>query len=129
MIVDEHRYLDWPGLEQVFEVERRVVDQATGAVSTEAVYGITYLAPGQVTASQLLDWVQDYWGIENGLHYRRDVSLQEDATRMTNSSLAEVMATLNNFIVGLVRKLGFSNLAAAQRRFEAKLTFALARFG
>lgn len=129
LIADEHHYLDWPGLEQVFEVERRVVDQATGEVSTETVYGITSLAPEQVAARQLLDWVQDYWGIENGLHYRRDVSLQEDATRMTSSSLAEVMATLNNFIVGLVRKLGFSNLAAAQRRFEAKLTFALARFG
>ena len=129
LIADEHHYLDWPGLEQVFEVERSVVEQATGEVSTETVYGLTSLPPGQVTARQLLDWVQDYWGIENGLHYRRDVSLQEDATRMTSSVLAEVMATLNNFIVGFVRKLGFSNLAAAQRRFEAKLTFALARFG
>jgi predicted transposase YbfD/YdcC len=128
LIPDEHHYLDWPGLKQVLQLERRVIQQTTGAVSTETVYGITSLPPDKVTARQLLDWIQGYWGIENGLHYRRDVSLQEDALRMTNSALAEVMATLNSFIVGLVQKLGFNNLAAAQRQFEANLTFALANF-
>jgi hypothetical protein len=68
---------------------------------------------------------QQYWGIENGLHYRRDVTLEEDATRITNNKGAETMATLNNFIIGLTSKLGFRNLAAAQRTFEARLTFAL----
>jgi hypothetical protein len=48
---------------------------------------------------------------------------------MTNSTMAGVMATLNNFIVGLTRKLGFYNLAATQRCFEARLTFALDTFG
>ncbi len=47
---------------------------------------------------------------------------------MTNKVQAEVMAVLNNFIVGLVRKLGFNNLAAAQRIFDAKLTIALAAY-
>jgi hypothetical protein len=80
------------------------------------------LQPSQVTAKQLLAWVQSYWGIENGLHYRRDVTLGEDALRMTNEVHAQLMAILNNFIIGLVRKLGFHNLATTQRLFEAKLT-------
>lgn len=129
LIPDEHEYLDWPGARQVFQLVRRVTKQTTGEVSTEIVYGLTSLAPSEVTADQLLNWIQDYWRVENGLHYRRDVSLEEDATRMTNHIQAEVMATLNNFVVGLVHKLGFDNLAAAQRHMEAKITFALARFG
>lgn len=128
LIPDENGYLDWPGLQQVFQLERRVIQQRTGEVSTETVYGITSLSPDKVTARQLLDWIQDYWGIENGLHYCRDVSLQEDSLRMTNATMAEVTATLNNFIIALVRKLGFSNLAATQRRFDARLTLALATF-
>ena len=64
----------------------------------------------------------------NGLHYRRNVTLGEVALRMTNKVQAEVMAVLNNFIVGLVRKLGFNNLAAAQRIFDGKLTIALAAY-
>jgi hypothetical protein len=71
---------------------------------------------------------QQNWGIENGLHYRRDVTLEEDATRTTNDRRAETMAILNNFIIGLTSKLGFRNLAFAQRAFDAQLTFALAAF-
>lgn len=127
LIVDEYGYLDWPGVKQVFQLERKVTRSATGEVSTEIVHGITSLAPEQVDASQLLEWVQGYWGIENGLHYRRDVSLHEDAQRMSNPIQAEVTATLNNFIVGLVNKLGFESLASAKREFEAKVTIALAR--
>jgi predicted house-cleaning noncanonical NTP pyrophosphatase (MazG superfamily) len=69
---------------------------------------------------------QQHWGIENGLHYRRDVTLEEDATRFTEDKRAETLAILNNFIIGLTSKLGFRNLAAAQRTYDARLTFALA---
>jgi hypothetical protein len=31
------------------------------------------------------------------------------------------MATLNNFIITLTFKLGYSNLAAARRRFNARI--------
>jgi hypothetical protein len=34
---------------------------------------------------------------------------------------AQVMAVLNNFIIGLARKLGFHNLASAQRCFDAAI--------
>lgn len=60
------------------------------------------------------------------MHYRRNVTLQEDATRMSNRHQARAVAALNNFIVDLVAKLGFTNLAYAQRQFDAKLTLALA---
>ena len=73
----------------------------------------------------MLKWTQSYWGIENGLHYRRDTTLQEDATRMSGKNQPEVMATINNFIVGLTSKLGFNNLASAQRFFDAKINMAL----
>ena len=74
----------------------------------------------------MLCWTRDYWGIENGLHYRRDTTLREDATRMSNDNQAQVMATLNNFIIGLASKLKLRNLAAARRHFDAQLNLALA---
>jgi len=128
-MVDETGFIDWPGLNQVFKLDRKVTNLSTGATTVETAYGITSLSPERGSAGQLLKWTQEYWGIENGLHYRRDVSLDEDATRMTNRNQSEVMATLNNFIVGLTHKLGFHNLASAQRVFEAKLTLALSALG
>lgn len=45
----------------------------------------------------------DHWGaVENGVHYRRDVSLGEDASRISDRSGAYVMATLRNLLLGLM---------------------------
>lgn len=126
LMADQTGFIDWPALRQLFKLERQVISCQTGLISEETVYGITSLSPQQATAAQLLEWTRAYWGIENGLHYRRDKTLAEDATRMSNRQQAQVMAVLNNFIVGLAAKLGFSNLAAARRHFDAQLNRQLA---
>lgn len=121
LMQDESGFLDWPCLEQVFKLERRVIQADTGEMSTQTMYGITSLSKERASAQQMIEWTRAYWGIENGLHYRRDTTLEEDRTRMTNARQAQAMATLNNFFVGLAAKLGFANLASAQRHFDAAI--------
>ncbi len=121
LIVDNESFVDWPGVRQVVKVERRVLHLRTGLQSTELVFAITSCSPDQVSADQLLNWIRHYWGIENGLHYRRDVTLREDATRMTQPSMARAMAAINNFVIGLTQKLGYTNLASARRTFNASI--------
>lgn len=128
-IADDSGFVDWPGLQQVFKLERKVTQTTTDIITVDEVVGITSLSSEKTSAKQLLEWTRSYWGIENGLHYRRDVTLDEDGTRMSNDNLAEAMAILNNFIIGLMSKLGFRNLASAQRVFDAKFTLALSSFG
>jgi predicted transposase YbfD/YdcC len=121
LMVDETCFVDWPGVRQVVKVERRVLHLRTGLQSTEVVFAITSCGPDKASADQLLSWVRHYWGIENGLHYRRDVTLREDATRMTQPSMARAVAAINNFVIGLSRKLGYTNLASARRTFNASI--------
>lgn len=123
LMVDEQQFLDWPGVKQVFRLERRVKQVRTGIESIEVAYGITSCDPKVGTAEQMLKWTRAYWGIENGLHYRRDVTLHEDATRISkpNSNLARAIATINNFIVALAQKLKYANLASARRVFNARI--------
>ena len=128
VIPDEVGFIDWPGLQQVFKLERKVTHLDTNQMTVETTYGITSLSPERGSASRMLEWTQSQWGIENGLHYRRDVTLLEDQTRISNGHAAQAMAALNNFIVGLTNKLGLSNLASAQRSFEAKLTLTLSNY-
>jgi len=128
LMPDETKFIDWPALQQVFQVQRKVTCCRTGEVTEETVYGLTSLAPDRCSAPQLLEWTRSYWGIENGLHYRRDTTLREDATRISDTNQAQVMAVLNNFIVALANKLGFSNLASARRHFDAQLNLGLASF-
>ena len=127
-ISDETSYLDWPGAAQVFRIERRRCCLRTGEITEETAYGITSLTPERASAERLLQLTRNHWGIENGLHYRRDTTLREDQTRMSQPTQAETVAVLNNFIIGVARKLGFTNVAAAQRHFDAAITLQLNNF-
>ena len=94
-------------------------------VEHEVVYGLTALTAQEAGPERLLALMRDYWGIENGLHYRRDVTLHEDATRLLAPRLAEAMALLNNLVIGLTLHQGWKNLAQARRHFAGCLTDAL----
>jgi hypothetical protein len=96
----------------------------------QVVYGLTSLSPERASPKKLLALVRQYWEIEAGLHYRRDVTLKEDATRLTLGNAGHTMAILNNAVIGLCLQNGYHNLAQARRRFNAtpELAFDLLRF-
>ena len=118
-------YLDWPDLQQVFRLERLIWHEKQHGHSREVIYGMTSLPHPQATPRKLLRLVRGYWAIENGLHYRRDVTLHEDRTRLTVGQAGHVLAILNNVVIGLCLHKGQKNLAKSRRFFNAKPLLAL----
>src|SRR5512147_414694 len=117
--------LDWPFAKQVFQLHRRFVQRNSGKVMEETVFGITSLAAEQADAHRLLALNRGYWGIENGLHYRRDATLKEDHTRVKIGQAPRVMAILNNLVLGLIARNGDRFVPEARRRFSAQPEIAL----
>jgi len=113
-------YSDWPHLEQVFRLKCRVTD-SMGQTKEAVHYGVTSLPRTVAPACRLLEIVREHWGIENGLHHRKDVSLGEDRSQVRLGCAPRVLATLNNVVVGLVAHQGEVNLPAAQRAFDYHL--------
>ena len=106
---------DWPGCRQVFRLQR---ERRTGEkVEVEVVFGITSLSRERAGAAKVLDAVRAHWGIENGLHGRRDGTLKEDASRVRKGSGPQVMAVLRNLIINLYSFSGKASLAAATRHY------------
>jgi predicted transposase YbfD/YdcC len=118
-------YLDWPYVGQVFRLERQVWQDHGKRQTHQVVYGLTDLSPQQARPQRLMNLLRDYWGIENGLHYRRDVTLHEDATRTTVGHTGHNLAIINNLIIALCLSNGHNNLAKARRCFDAKPDLAL----
>lgn len=113
-------FLDWPYLEQVFMLKRRFTYPKTGEVRERVIYGFTSLSRDKITPDKLLKMIRSYWGIENGLHYRRDVTLLEDRTRMTKGSTGQAMACINNLVLSiLLGKKKYRYIPAARRYFDA----------
>ena len=62
---------NWRGIE-------RIRAHVSGKQEVETVWVVTSLSPDQADAARLLALARQYWSIENGLHYRLDVSGAED---------------------------------------------------
>jgi predicted transposase YbfD/YdcC len=122
-------YSDWPGLAQVFQLQRQVIHKKTGAVRDEVVMGVTSLTVERADAARVLALVRGHWHIENKAHWVRDVTFDEDRSQVRCGNIPQVMAALRNTVLGLMRKAGETNIAAACRRFAAQPVFALELIG
>jgi Transposase DDE domain len=110
-------YLDWPGAEQVFELER--LRELPGKTEVQVVYGITSLSRERADARRLLALARGHWGIENGLHHVRDETLGEDRCRVRTGASPQVLAALRNAAVHLLQGVAAPSKAAATRRLAA----------
>lgn len=117
--------LEFPYLAQVFRITRKSEEVKTGKQSEQTIYGITSLPVEEFGAAELLAGTRNHWSIENGLHYRRDVTFHEDAGRQTTKAGGRVLATFNNLTIGVLRQRGWENIAKARRYFEARIEEAL----
>lgn len=113
--------MEFPYLAQVFQIRRKVEEIKSGKQTEQVIYGITSVVGEEAGAEELLAWTRNHWRIENGLHYRRDVTFKEDQVRRKSFNGGQIMASLNNLIIGLLRKVGWENLAKARRYYNAKI--------
>lgn len=120
-------YLDWPHLGQVCATVRRITRK--GRTRTEVSYAVTSLAPDRADAARLLHLWRGHWGIENRLHYVRDVTFGEDTCQVRTGAAPQVLAALRNTAIGTLRRAGHANIAAALRSFAARPLDALRLLG
>jgi len=106
---------DFPGLATLIRVEseRQVLKHSLIEVSRETRY---YIASFDDTAQAFAERIRGYWGVENKVHYVRDVTQGEDASRIRTTPLVQIWALARNFALNLYRTNGFQNIAQAQRR-------------
>jgi predicted transposase YbfD/YdcC len=109
-------YVDWPGLAQVFRLERTW--QEHGLDKRQVQYGVTSLGPASGTPATLLALKRGHWGIENGLHRVKDVSFGEDASLIHAGAGPLVMALLRDTAISLLYRAGIRQVAACLRRFR-----------
>lgn len=122
-------YLDWPGLGQVYRLERKFTWLRKGKIikrSCETEFGITSLSRAKTSPADLLQYRRQHWRIETGLHYRRDVTFKEDATRMSKAAVGRIVATIHNLVIALIKRAGYSNAAKARRFFAGHINQAFA---
>ena len=133
---EETKTGDWPGLGQVARLVREVEyvsGERAGETTREEAYALVRWVGGPAPPAQVLAAWRGHWQIENGLHYRRDVTCGEDACQVRSGAAPANLAAVRNTVLGLVEPLlhqkRFPNLPAAQRRFAMYPAEALTLLG
>jgi hypothetical protein len=93
------------GFPHVWQLARldRIRALKNGRQEVETVWLITSLSPEQAQAARLLELARQYWSIENGLHYRLDVSAGEDRCRVRHPVATTVLGILRRAVQGEYR--------------------------
>jgi predicted transposase YbfD/YdcC len=97
--------------------------------SIETSYFITSLAPDRAGPKELAELVRGHWGIENRIHWVRDVTFDEDRSQIRVGNAPRVMATLRNLAIGALRIGGHTNIAAGIRAMGRSINRALDLLG
>jgi predicted transposase YbfD/YdcC len=90
---------DWPGLLAVGKMVR--VREMADKTATETAY---YLLSSAMTPERFGEVTRSHWGIENRLHWRLDVSMNEDQARNRLGNGPENLAVLRHMALNLLRK-------------------------
>ena len=115
----------WPYLAQVFQLQRFITTLAGEVLRNEVVYGLTSLTATEASPRRLLTLQRRHWAIESELHYRRDVTLGEDACRCKHRPMAQVLAILNNLVIALLFRNHNAKAPQVQRYYNAHPDHAL----
>ena len=116
-----------------------VSGKRAGETTREEAYALVrWVSPPGVppipaTPARVLAAWQAHWQIDNGLHYRRDVTCGEDACTVRCGAAPATFAAIRNSAMALVepllRQQRFPTLPATQRRFAMHPAEALALLG
>jgi predicted transposase YbfD/YdcC len=124
----EHRYvrvaqipagladeLGFRSARQFIAVDRERADLADRMTSMETSYYVTDLSPEQAGPTELASYIRGHWAIENRSHYVRDRVFDEDRSQVRVGGAPQVLATLRNLAISILRLNGFKSIAAGLR--------------
>lgn len=93
---ERHR---WPGLKAIGKVTR--IREIGDKISTETAY---YLFSTPIAAERGGEVVRSHWGVENRLHWRLDVTMNEDAARNRLDNGPHNLAVLRHMALNVMSK-------------------------
>ncbi len=107
---------DWQGLvKSVIRVQRdRLERSAKTGLWKDASETAFYVADFEPTALFAAHAIRRHWAIENSLHYTRDGTMAEDASRVRKNP--GIMARIRSFAANILRANKVTNMADARYR-------------
>ena len=100
---------EWVGVKRLIRVERTVITKKK--TTHETSYYMSSASSNK--ASFFAKHIRNHWGIENRLHWVKDVSMNEDKSKTRGGMAAENISILRNIVINLFRTNGYDSIKYA----------------
>ena len=100
----------WVGLNQLISIQRII--KTKGKKTEETAY---FISSKQSNAFAYNEGIRLHWAIENSLHYVKDVTLKEDASKIKTGNAPQNISTIKNISMNILRTNEYDNMAQAMR--------------
>ena len=107
--------LKFPSVAQFVAIHRERRDLSGRIHSSETSYYVTDLTEAEAGPKQLARHIRSHWAIENRSHWVRDHTYDEDRCTVRRGAAPQVLATLRNLAISLLRLAGFASIATGTR--------------
>lgn len=104
---------EWTALQRLIRVERYV--SVGGKTRHETAYYISSIRKNN--AKYFGRYIRNHWGIENRLHWVKDVIMKEDTSKTAGGMAAENISILRNIAINLFRLDGFDSIKHATQLY------------
>ncbi len=107
---------EWVGLARLVKVER------FGTRAGKSYHQIAYyISSLNLNAAQFAQGIRGHWGIENRLHWVKDVVLAEDSSRMRQGNAPANLSIIRSLAIAILRYNGYSSITTAIRMIAHNL--------
>lgn len=110
---------NWQGAKTVVHVERRRVSKKQEHTDSY------YLSSLMIEAKEFAEGVRHHWGIENRLHYVKDVTFKEDESKIRLGQAPAIFSLIRNLSLNIARLQGENRIRRFMRRCSGKLELIL----
>ena len=121
--------VEFPHVKAVVRVERHTLKTKTSKTSDETAWAVTSASPQQLSPPRAARAARNHWTIENGVHWVRDATMGEDASKLRSASAPRVLASLRNLAISVLRLAGVTNIAQGLRQVGRRPTLGLTLLG
>lgn len=101
---------DWEGIKSLVQVDRIGIRQGRPYQQTNY-----YISSLSTSAIEFAQGIRGHWGIENRLHWVKDVVFREDTSPLKDHNAASNWSLLRNIVINIARQHGYDSLTKAER--------------
>ena len=107
---------EWVGLTCLVKVER--TGTRAGKPYEQIAYYISSLS---LHARKFAQGIRGHWGIENRLHWVKDVVLEEDSSRIRLGNAPANLSIIRSLVIAILRYNGYASITTAVRMIAHNL--------